>query len=376
MSNSACFLSGCLIVKNEAPNLSRCLSSIAPFVDELVVVDTGSTDETIAIAEQFGASIHHFDWCDDFAAARNFAISQSHGEWILMPDADEELIVQKTDWSRQLSDNLDIQAFQINLSPPEESMTVFQIIRLFRNLPEITYEGRYHEHLTFGHEPFGNHSIGLLRDVQLTHYGYSPDILPQKSAQRIPMLERLRETEGLSLMLLWTLSGMYECTDQWEKSQGCYEEASERLFENLLMGEKPEDFRAVASWLYGLGKNCLNDEDFEGLRLICLRGLEWSPTFPPLSYLTGLMLVTFGFDLGAIPYFQQCVDFRESNVFMKGEPFDQNLLTVLPHYQLGCLYERLRDTQSAILHFSKSLEFAPDFSLALEKLKAIDSLVN
>lgn len=371
MSNSACFLSGCLIVKNEAQNLARCLQSIVPYIDELIVVDTGSSDDTIAIAEQFGAIIHHFPWCDDFAAARNFAISQVQGQWIVMPDADEELIVQETHWSNQLSENPNIQAFKINLHPPEKSVTVLQAIRVFRNHPDLKYEGRYHEHLNLRKKPIPNHAIALLNSTHLIHYGYAPEILPQKSEQRIPMLERLRQTEGISLMLLWTLSGMYECTGQWEKSQGCYEEASERLFEPLLMGEKPQDFRAVASWLYGLGENCLKVEDFEGLRLICLRGLEWFPTFPPLSYLTGMMLKAFGFDLGALPYFQKCIEFRESGRFLKGEPFDHDLLTFLPHYHIGCLYQRLNDTQAAIQHYSKSLELNPGFYSAEEKLQAL-----
>ncbi len=68
-------LSFVAIVKNEALNLARCLTSAKPYVNELIVVDTGSTDETIANAMEYGAKINHFEWCDDFAAARNYACS-------------------------------------------------------------------------------------------------------------------------------------------------------------------------------------------------------------------------------------------------------------------------------------------------------------
>ena len=84
-------LSACLIVKNEAAHLPRCLASVRELVDEMVVVDTGSTDETPAIATAYGARVLAFAWRDDFSAARNFGLGQARGEWLLVLDADEAL---------------------------------------------------------------------------------------------------------------------------------------------------------------------------------------------------------------------------------------------------------------------------------------------
>ena len=78
-----------MIVKNESRCLGRCLQSVKAVVDEIVVTDTGSTDDTIKIAKEFGAKISHFEWVGDFAAARNFALEQTTGDWILVLDADE-----------------------------------------------------------------------------------------------------------------------------------------------------------------------------------------------------------------------------------------------------------------------------------------------
>lgn len=89
MSVSRPILSLAMIVKNEARCLARCLDSIRPVVDEIVVVDTGSTDSTIDIAKGFEAKISHFKWVDDFSAARNFSLDQTIGDWILVFDADE-----------------------------------------------------------------------------------------------------------------------------------------------------------------------------------------------------------------------------------------------------------------------------------------------
>lgn len=82
-------LSLTLITKNEARCLSRCLQSIRAVVDEIIVTDTGSSDDTAKIASENGAKVSHFDWIDDFAAARNFALAQATGDWILVLDADE-----------------------------------------------------------------------------------------------------------------------------------------------------------------------------------------------------------------------------------------------------------------------------------------------
>jgi GT2 family glycosyltransferase/glycosyltransferase involved in cell wall biosynthesis len=82
-------LSLCMIVKNEEQGLSRCLRSVEPVVDEMIVVDTGSTDRTKEIAEAFGAEVFEFEWPDSFAEARNYSISKASGQWILVMDADE-----------------------------------------------------------------------------------------------------------------------------------------------------------------------------------------------------------------------------------------------------------------------------------------------
>ncbi|MBP5974452.1 glycosyltransferase family 2 protein, partial [Brasilonema sp. CT11] len=80
-----------MIVKNEEATLSKCLGSVKNVVDEMVVLDTGSTDSTPQIAEKFGAKVHHFEWCNDFSAARNEALKYVTGDWILVLDADETL---------------------------------------------------------------------------------------------------------------------------------------------------------------------------------------------------------------------------------------------------------------------------------------------
>src|SRR6516164_2873056 len=81
----------CMIVKDEAANLPACLGSVADLVDEMIVVDTGSTDDTKTVAERLGANVYDFDWVDHFAAARNESIRHATGDWVFWLDGDERL---------------------------------------------------------------------------------------------------------------------------------------------------------------------------------------------------------------------------------------------------------------------------------------------
>ncbi|MBQ3336228.1 MAG: glycosyltransferase family 2 protein, partial [Selenomonadaceae bacterium] len=85
-------ISACYIVKNAVEDLRRSLESLAKFVDEIVVVDTGSTDSTIDVAKNFGAKIFHAPWQNDFSAPRNVALKEATGDWIVFLDADEYFV--------------------------------------------------------------------------------------------------------------------------------------------------------------------------------------------------------------------------------------------------------------------------------------------
>jgi FkbM family methyltransferase len=101
-AKSAPTLSVCMIVKNEERHLAYCLNSLSPVADEMIVVDTGSTDKTKQIAEAFGAQVFDFEWINDFAAARNHSLSKAQGDWILVMDADEVISFEDHEKVRKL----------------------------------------------------------------------------------------------------------------------------------------------------------------------------------------------------------------------------------------------------------------------------------
>jgi len=138
-----------MIVKDEERDLQKCLTSARDVAEEIVIVDTGSTDSTVEIARHNGARLIHFDFAFvDFAAARNAALSQAKGDWILVLDADETLQQASVELIRELTagrENVGYYAARHNHSANPEVSTLDYAVRLFRNQPENRYRGRVHE---------------------------------------------------------------------------------------------------------------------------------------------------------------------------------------------------------------------------------------
>lgn len=182
-----------MIVKNEEANLRGCLESVKDTVDEIVIVDTGSTDKTLKIAEEFGAKIFHFAWINDFSAARNFALKQSTGDWILYLDADERLERRsKTELNNLLnrSSLLGVNCLINNIDEITGTPKYMKYIRLFSNSSNISFSGKAHEQIDVSLLE-NNYSI-IDSKIEIVHLGYNVEKpLLKKKAERnlLPLLE-------------------------------------------------------------------------------------------------------------------------------------------------------------------------------------------
>ena len=188
-------LSVCYIVKDEEKNLPLSLETVRSFADELLIIDTGSTDGTRRIAEDAGATVLDFAWRDDFAAARNFALDHATGDWIVFPDADEGFLHPE----RVREKLLEIDA----RTPPIDAIMITRInmdpdtgvkqgndraVRLFRNTPSIRYWGRIHENITHA-----SGKLVLYRDdgtLSVYHTGYAEAIGMQKTERNFRLLQQ------------------------------------------------------------------------------------------------------------------------------------------------------------------------------------------
>lgn len=189
-------VSACMIVRNEAANLRRWLPLVRSAVDELIVVDTGSEDETAQVAAELGASVHHFTWCDDFAAARNESLRHATGRWILWLDADDELVLQSPDALRKLCQTLPDSvhgcwvAVQSTTTADGAAGASLRQWRLFRNGLDLRFKGRIHEQLWASPER-GPLTLVEQSEVRVTHWGYSSD--PETMARKLARNRRLLE---------------------------------------------------------------------------------------------------------------------------------------------------------------------------------------
>lgn len=163
-----------MIVKNEEANLKECLESVKDIVGEIVIVDTGSTDGTLEIANQYSAKVYQFDWISDFSAARNYSLSKCSGDYILYLDADERL----KDSSRQLLKELTAQkehkAYNckiLNTDEVNNRPSIMTYVRLFPNINGIEFVGKVHEQIE---KSLLQNNVKIAEcDVEIIHTGYS-----------------------------------------------------------------------------------------------------------------------------------------------------------------------------------------------------------
>ncbi|MCW3021295.1 MAG: glycosyltransferase, partial [Conexibacter sp.] len=185
----------CMIVKDEEAMLPRCLAAIAEHVDELIVVDTGSTDRTVEIAESFGARVLHHEWDGDFAAARNVSLDAATSDWLMYLDADEVLVEGDGPRLRELLGRTWREGFWLtetnHVGELEDGAAVaHNALRLFRNRPEYRFEGRVHEQ--FAHRLPSMPERLEPSPVRIDHYGYLGTVRDskEKSRRNLELLER------------------------------------------------------------------------------------------------------------------------------------------------------------------------------------------
>jgi len=189
-------LSACVITKNEEKNIKTWLQSIRQIANEMIVIDTGSTDRTVELAKNAGARVYEYSWKNDFADAKNFAIKQAKGEWILFLDADEyfsEKTIQNVPiYINKIHGNANIDAvncplIDIDADDNNRYMGTSRTVRIFRRNEKLFYEGKIHETLI--------HKGGILRlleensAIEVYHTGYSSSIINSKLERNLKILQ-------------------------------------------------------------------------------------------------------------------------------------------------------------------------------------------
>ena len=317
-------ISQCMIVKNEEKNIRRALSWGKGIVFEQIVVDTGSTDNTVEIAESMGAKVFHFEWCDDFSAAKNYAIEQASGNWIAFLDADEYFseedakripgILKKIETVSVKSGRIHmLRSTMLHLNDNGEVFSAGQHDRIFRNMRGLSYKNRVHEALSFSS---GQTLRYTLTDLTIMHTGYSDSIRDEKGNRNIPLLKKSVEEDPENCDLWSYLGESYAGSGQAEEAIASMEHVIEHVAKNISDKNIPvrlsEDrlFAAFAVWFSAvsfLPDDVINSYE-EKARQYYDVFLKQEKLFPDVEFYMGRFLIRIGNQMEGARFFELALE--------------------------------------------------------------------
>ncbi|MCA9538796.1 MAG: tetratricopeptide repeat protein [Myxococcales bacterium] len=236
-------LSLCLIVKDEEAFLADCLRSAAGLVDEIVLIDTGSRDATVAIAEAHGARVGHFAWTGSFADARNASLDAATGDFVLVLDADERLAPETPAILRALIDAEPADApptvylpLIVNVDAEGRPLGADHMPRLWRHRPELRYRGRVHERI--GPDVPGLRQVFDDR-LRIVHLGYDPELAAargKRARNRALLHAELAERPGDPLLVYYLAKEHYAAGEDEAALAGFRQVIEEGSAANLALG--------------------------------------------------------------------------------------------------------------------------------------------
>lgn len=360
-------LSACLIVKNEAAMLGPCLASLVGVADEVIVVDTGSTDDTVKIALESGAKVSHLPWPRDFAAARNASLEQATGDWILVLDADERLTPDAGRHIRHLMQFGGI-CFELrflnylNDTGEGEAMEHY-LTRLFPNRPHIRYQGVIHEQLV-SLDPAQPLNRKGFSELMILHEGYRPGVVEAQGKQ-----ERNRDLL-LQAVATEPANPFHRFNLALNHQNGGEPEQALAEFQACLALAEPDAGFIVPAWVQVIGLTAeLGDLD-QALALAeqappsCEANPDYWNTFANV-------LLAAGHARHAILAFEKAAEFTWRGVegFTR---YDRASMTWKPYHGIAQAHLLLGDFGSMAVYLHQALAESPDNPLSAQQLREIE----
>jgi glycosyltransferase involved in cell wall biosynthesis len=306
-------ISLCMIVNNEESFIRKCLQSVFDLVDEIIIVDTGSTDNTVQICNEYNAIIIPYEWDYHFANARNRGLVKATGEWILWLDADEEFdsnnkYLLKKYISQTKSNFISLPIYNYygeTLPVNAEQVYIYHQLRLFRNHIGINFINRIHENPQL---PAGSNSnVQEVQDIHLPihHYGYIDDITKQKKkSSRNRYLLQL-ETSNDDPWIKYHLASEYYREKKYDEA---FKMVNQSIIQFLLKGNKPP------SILYRLKYGMLIETNsIDGAWPSIEKALLLFPDYVDLHFFKGYILYQKGDFTEALSAFDKCLELGEEH---------------------------------------------------------------
>jgi len=348
-----------MIVRNEGHNLPHCLKSVSGIFDEIVIVDTGSTDNTKDIAVSFGATVIDFAWIDDFAAARNVALDNATGDYVLWLDADDVIESAEREKLEILLKQLnpysnDAYVLRCVCDTSDGGKLVVDQPRLFPRREGVRWERRIHEVINAALDRAG---IAIKwTDIIVRHSGYANPIIHEQKRQRnLVLLHRELAEHPNDPFIYYYLGTLAFERKQWQEALGYY----------ILSLAKWGTSQAIACKLFAMiaWTNQILIRYDESLR-VCNEGLHYFTADGELWFRKAV----------ALRYMHRRDEAEQCwrRVLELGKP--QNLYSVdegiyghLTHHNLAIIAEERGDHRQAEIHWRSILEECPEHTEALQR---------
>lgn len=279
-------LTACMMVKDEEYFLPRCLKSIRPIMDQIVVVDTGSTDRTVEIAEEFGCEVYHHPWENDFSLHRNQSLSYAKGDWILIIDADEELQDIQTPVKKfrasfkHIDPNVNC-LFMTVKNVTEDGQITGMVLhpRWFRRDAKPYYRNYIHN------EPVIT-GWGAGTDMVLLHYGYNVGDQQKRFKRSTTLLFKRIEEDPRDKRAWYFLSAHFAAVEMFEEAVESGLRCLELVQDDLDEGKtfRPEEMIFFGNLYHAVGMSAYFLKDFQLAIAAVGRGLQLFPGNVNLHY--------------------------------------------------------------------------------------------
>ena len=285
-------ISQCMIVKNEESSIEKALSWGKEIMWEQIVVGTGSTDRTAELAAGLGASVYHFPWTDDFAAAKNFAAGKAQGDWIAFLDADEILAPGDEQKLLPILSQLEeteaegVTAAWLQLDDEGKVMAGGTQIRIFKNRAGLGYRRRIHEQLVRLDGTPLQVADGT-RELSILHSGYSRNARKKKDTNRnLKLIQKELEEHSDDYEMLGYLGDEYYAAGDLAGAEDSYRESITHM--PAVLDER--DQRSAATFLYLLQIMEQNHCSRDQMQAVHAKAVSLLPKEADFDYLMGMTL--------------------------------------------------------------------------------------
>jgi len=344
-----------MIVRDNEDTIEACLDSIYPWVDEIIVVDTGSKDRTPEICRRFGARMFEFPWCDDFSAARNESLRHATGDWVFWMDSDDTIPQEQGQQLRALvygDHEQDCMGYvmQVHCKSSEPGqLTIVDHVKVFRNLPDLRFEHRIHEQILPSIRRAGGNVA--FTDIFVIHSGSdpTPEIRKRKLERDFRILALDEADRPDHPFVLFNLGMTHEDAGQYGEAERC-------LRRCIAVSGDGESHLAKT---YSLLVNTLKSLERIGEAIeISDAALALYPGDKELLFRKATLLLGIGRFEEAAAAFEMLLSESVDRTF---KSFDPSIIGYKAHHNLALAYQHLGENDVAARQWLEAIRLCPQF---------------